>query len=171
MHRPRYLKKRYFFGLVLLVILVWAAGGILPYIPSLKPWIGDRGTFGDMFGAVNSLFSALSFLGVLYAIFLQKAESQSSARQLEISLITAQIAALGPLLQHLETNYQAHLANRPKNLVGGVDPTVEKEWHDALQALGRRRTTVHSRIVQLSNRLDELTLAATSSNASGSNLS
>ena len=31
-----------------------------------------RGTFGDMFGAVNALFSALAFAGVLYALMLQR---------------------------------------------------------------------------------------------------
>lgn len=36
---------------------------------------GDRGTFGDMFGAVNALFSGLAFAGVLYTINLQRRDS------------------------------------------------------------------------------------------------
>jgi hypothetical protein len=32
----------------------------------------DRGTFGDMFGGVNALFSGLAFAGVIYAILLQR---------------------------------------------------------------------------------------------------
>jgi Putative phage abortive infection protein len=35
---------------------------------------GDRGTFGDMFGSVNALFSGLAFAGVIYAILLQREE-------------------------------------------------------------------------------------------------
>lgn len=33
-----------------------------------------RGTFGDMFGAVNALFSGFAFIGVIYAILLQRTE-------------------------------------------------------------------------------------------------
>ncbi|RZK60443.1 MAG: hypothetical protein EOO91_01370 [Pedobacter sp.] len=36
--------------------------------------IGDRGTFGDMFGAVNSLFSGLAFGGIIWTILLQRNE-------------------------------------------------------------------------------------------------
>lgn len=34
----------------------------------------NRGTFGDMFGAVNALFSGLAFAGVIFTILLQKKE-------------------------------------------------------------------------------------------------
>jgi hypothetical protein len=36
--------------------------------------IGDKGTFGDMYGAVNALFSALAFWGVVVTILLQQHE-------------------------------------------------------------------------------------------------
>lgn len=34
----------------------------------------NRGTFGDMFGVANALFSGVVFVGVTYAIFLQREE-------------------------------------------------------------------------------------------------
>ncbi len=34
----------------------------------------DRGTFGDMFGSVNAIFSGLAFAGLIYTILLQKEE-------------------------------------------------------------------------------------------------
>lgn len=34
----------------------------------------SRGTFGDMFGGVNALFSGMAFIGVIFAIFLQRQE-------------------------------------------------------------------------------------------------
>jgi Putative phage abortive infection protein len=40
-------------------------------------WLKDqkeRGTFGDMFGGVNALFSGLALAGIIYTIFLQKKE-------------------------------------------------------------------------------------------------
>src|SRR6478609_2645720 len=37
-------------------------------------FVGDRGTFGDMFGAVNALFSGLAFGGIIWTILLQRNE-------------------------------------------------------------------------------------------------
>ena len=42
----------------------------------------DRGTFGDMFGGVNTLFSGLAFAGVIYAIFLQRKELELQREEL-----------------------------------------------------------------------------------------
>lgn len=44
-----------------------------------------RGTFGDMFGSINALFSGLAFAGVIYAIFLQKDELSLQRRELEMT--------------------------------------------------------------------------------------
>jgi hypothetical protein len=45
----------------------------------------ERGTFGDMFGAVNTLFSGLAFAGVIYAIFLQSQELELQRKELELT--------------------------------------------------------------------------------------
>jgi hypothetical protein len=52
----------------IMVIVVWGMSGWWLYSDP------DRGTFGDMFGAVNALFSGLAFVGVIYAIMLQREE-------------------------------------------------------------------------------------------------
>lgn len=59
------------------VVVVWAASGYLLY------GYEGRGTFGDMFGAVNALFSGLAFAGVIYAIVLQRDELELQRRELE----------------------------------------------------------------------------------------
>lgn len=56
-------------GLILGVVIVQVLLGLW-ITRQLDSWT-DRGTFGDMFGAVNTLFSGLAFAGVIYAIFLQ----------------------------------------------------------------------------------------------------
>lgn len=43
----------------------------------------ERGTFGDMFGAVNALFSGLAFVGLILAILLQSEELKLQRRELE----------------------------------------------------------------------------------------
>lgn len=65
---------------ILLVVGLWAANLML-FIPeqaSVKATLGERGTFGDMFGAVNALFSGLAFAGVVVAIVLQSQELRAS---------------------------------------------------------------------------------------------
>ncbi len=45
----------------------------------------DRGTFGDMFGLANALFSGLAFAGVIYAIMLQKKELSLQRDELQLT--------------------------------------------------------------------------------------
>ncbi len=65
------------------VILVQGVAGIIIY--ALGPDWSTRGTFGDMFGAVNALFSGLAFAGVIYALFLQRRELELQRRELAMS--------------------------------------------------------------------------------------
>jgi len=62
-----------------IVIALWALSGFVLYGRE------DRGTFGDMFGFINSLFSGLAFVGVIFAILLQKSELSLQRRELELT--------------------------------------------------------------------------------------
>ena len=66
--------------ILFLIILIWVLIGIIPY-KIFDNWT-DRGTFGDMFGAINSLFSALAFGGIIYTIYLQKSELSLQRQEL-----------------------------------------------------------------------------------------
>jgi hypothetical protein len=61
------------------VVMVWAGAGAWLYD------LPERGTFGDMFGAVNALFSGLAFVGVIYAILLQRQELALQRIELELT--------------------------------------------------------------------------------------
>jgi len=50
-------------------------------LEDLKP--EDRGTYGDMFGSVNALFSGLAFAGVIVAILLQREELRLQRKELK----------------------------------------------------------------------------------------
>ena len=67
---------------LLVVLLVLGAWGLTWYL--LKD-MSDRGTFGDMFGAVNALFSGLAFVGVVFAIILQSKELKLQRRELKFT--------------------------------------------------------------------------------------
>lgn len=51
----------------------------------LYPDMVSRGQFGDMFGALNALFSGLAFLGVIYAVFLQRKELELQREELKLT--------------------------------------------------------------------------------------
>lgn len=63
------LKLLYIF--ILIVVLLWISAWVL-IISFVEK--ADRGTFGDMFGGVNALFSGLALAGIIYTILLQKKE-------------------------------------------------------------------------------------------------
>jgi hypothetical protein len=67
--------------IVVIIIQILLGFGIYVYI---EGW-GNRGTFGDMFGAVNTLFSGLAFAGVIYAIILQGRELELQREELRAS--------------------------------------------------------------------------------------
>lgn len=72
---------------VLLIIGMWTLSAFLLYNDD------DRGTFGDMFGAVNALFSGLAFLGLILAIILQYQELKEQRREIRDSRIAQQATA------------------------------------------------------------------------------
>lgn len=66
---------------VLLVLLVWV-GSFLLICYYLKDWT-ERGQFGDLFGAVNALFSGLAFAGLIMTIWLQRRDLQYQRESIE----------------------------------------------------------------------------------------
>ena len=59
---------------------VWLLSWFLVY-HCLPVW-SERGAFGDMFGAVNALFSGLAFAGILIALYMQKHELELQRKEL-----------------------------------------------------------------------------------------
>lgn len=60
-----------FFAPIGTVVFAWVASWwLITENSQLATW-AERGAFGDMFGAVNSLFSGLAFSGLLLALYLQ----------------------------------------------------------------------------------------------------
>ncbi|HXF40658.1 MAG TPA: hypothetical protein VN687_13155 [Blastocatellia bacterium] len=70
---PATTNKRLIVLLFLVVLVFWLASWYWITHSSLSGW-QDRSSFGEMFGAINSLFSGLAFAGVIYTIYLQTQE-------------------------------------------------------------------------------------------------
>lgn len=61
------------------VVIVWALTFLLFFMSDSE----KRGQFGDMFGAVNALFSGLAFAGLIITLILQRRELSLQRDELE----------------------------------------------------------------------------------------
>lgn len=77
------MKKHWFVLTLVGVLVLWLLTLGLLFLDKEKG-IGDTGKFGDMFGAVNALFSGLAFAGMIYAIRLQSLELSKTNEEMEI---------------------------------------------------------------------------------------
>ncbi len=75
------LKNPYF--LLIIILALWIISGVIIYFSFDQ--MNERGTFGDMFGAVNALFSGLAFGGIIYTIYLQRTELILQRKELEMT--------------------------------------------------------------------------------------
>lgn len=68
-------------NLIIIVVSLWIISGIISWI-FFQSWT-ESASFGDTFGAINSLFSGLALAGIIYTIFLQKTELSLQRKELE----------------------------------------------------------------------------------------
>jgi hypothetical protein len=94
-----------------IVVAIWAVIGFGTFLgawllSSLTPVINLSGTgqFGDTFGMINSLFSALGVAGVAYALILQVREQRSGR---ELALLAALIQANSTLLEYWTREHES----------------------------------------------------------------
>jgi len=69
--------------LAVVIVLVWTVQAMLIYY-FLNDW-QQRGTFGDMFGAINSLFTGLAFGGLIYTVLLQREDLALQREELRLT--------------------------------------------------------------------------------------
>lgn len=72
-----------FIILTVIVAIVWFSSIAVIYF-AFPDW-QLRGSFGDAFGSVNSLFSGLALAGVVYALILQRKELQMQREELQMN--------------------------------------------------------------------------------------
>lgn len=72
--------KRIIWIVGIVILVLWGGSWLALYLFYDQPT--DRGTFGDMFGAVNALFSGLAFAGLIVTLLYQKEELQLQREEL-----------------------------------------------------------------------------------------
>lgn len=106
-----------FLQLALGIVVAWVGSALL--VAWLIPSWQDRSNFGDMFGAVNSLFSGLALAGVIYALLLQRGELALQRSELELSR-----ESFRSQLAEMESSRQ--IQTQPLVIASGVSFSVER---------------------------------------------
>ncbi|WP_138223243.1 hypothetical protein [Nibricoccus aquaticus] len=173
------------------VFILWVLIGLLPLLLFDNPT--ERGTFGDMFGMANALFSGLALAGVVCAILLQREELSLQRRELELtrdelrktseaqtssanSLIeqqklgerNAQILAYTALLQSYDQRISAEKSKADSNRARGIlymlgSKSLSKE-RDSLEQKLRELIGGNRLPAQCTENLDSATVAQGGSN-------
>ncbi|QGQ95850.1 hypothetical protein EHS13_13665 [Paenibacillus psychroresistens] len=78
-----------FLYLALGIFLFWVLSYVIIFFV-ICDW-DSRGTFGDTFGAINSLFAGLAFAGIIYTILLQKDELTLQRKDLNLQTKVLQL--------------------------------------------------------------------------------
>ncbi|MFC4635768.1 hypothetical protein ACFO3O_17795 [Dokdonia ponticola] len=65
---------------ILFILALWVISALIIYFSF--DLSADRGTFGDMFGAINSLFSGLALFGIIISILIQQNELNLQRKEL-----------------------------------------------------------------------------------------
>lgn len=105
------MEMKWIIGFAVSAILVTVAWLGIGALITNRFEVSDAGTFGDMFGNVNALFSGLAFAGVIVAILMQGDELRLQRRELTRStkaqeaqekalVVAARLNALGIFLSH-----------------------------------------------------------------------
>lgn len=68
--------------LILIIFSLWLGSGLLIYLSFDEKLIGP---VGDMFGAINALFSGLALAGIIYTIYLQHEELKLQREELKLT--------------------------------------------------------------------------------------
>ena len=74
-------------NLIIIVVVIWSGCSVGIYLS--RPNWSERGQFGDMFGAVNALFSALAFAILIVTMWMQREElelQRAEVRQTNLEL-------------------------------------------------------------------------------------
>ena len=73
-----------FIKCVVAAIILWALSWA--FVDYLYDNGGDRGTFGDKFGAINALFSGIAAAGMIITLWMQKEELRLQREETEKSI-------------------------------------------------------------------------------------
>ena len=135
--------------LIVLVLIIWILSTVL-IITGIDNW-PDRGTFGDLFGAVNALFSGLAFAGLIYTIVLQKEDLALQRNEIALNrkelkkTAKAQVNSEKALIEQVDQMKVASKLNALKTLIDYYNLQIANSNNSPeiiLKAKEKRKATI-----------------------------
>jgi hypothetical protein len=150
-----------FIKLIVFVILLWIASAVC-IIFFLDDW-SNRGTFGDLFGAVNALFSGLAFAALIYTIILQREEIKQNREEIVLNrkeLVKAsklQQKAQIVLSQQVEQTHLSAKMNAMRTIVEYYNNQItnSKSTEETIEKAKQKRKQIIIQIDELIDGLDD----------------
>jgi hypothetical protein len=141
------------------ILLIQIGVGVAVYF-FLPDW-PTRGQFGDLFGAVNALFSGLAFAGLIYAILLQREDLELQRKELEMTRQELKRSASAQEQSEIALRAQASAASQSARLsaTNALLEHYKSELHP-LTAFGNsfpRNDPRNLQKLELEKRIDTLT--------------
>ena len=154
-------KNHILIKLIILVVVIWGLSAV--FIIGILPNWSDRGTFGDLFGAVNALFSALAFAVLIYTIVLQREEIKQNRQ--EILLNRKELAKAAKLqkdahkvlIQQVEQTHLSAKMNAMRTLVDYYNNQISnpKSTEEIIEKARLKRKQIILKIDQLIDGLED----------------
>ena len=152
-------KSNLLIKLILLVIIIWGLSAFLIMV-FLSEW-SERGTFGDLFGAVNALFSALAFAALICTIVLQREEIKQNREEIVLNRkeleksAKLQRKAQEVLIQQVEQTHLSAKMNAMRTLVDYYNNQIlnPKSTEEIIEKAKQKRKQI---IVQIDQLIDGL---------------
>lgn len=113
----------------LLLFVLFASVPIVQLVFAAVVWWAipvsqERGLFGDMFGAVNALFSGLAFAGIVFTLIQQRKQNALSASENEraarLSAMSVLVAAYSERARYLDSRASAD-SNKIQSYIAKID--------------------------------------------------
>lgn len=122
-------------AIVIGIIVIWFVSGYFIYYR----WPTDPGKIGDMFGAINALFSGLAFAGIIYTIAIQRKEFAVQTDMLEVQRKQVD-ASIAELVEQNQTLNRQRFENIFFNLITVHENLVSLITANHINKLGQKET-------------------------------
>jgi hypothetical protein len=146
---------------IFLVVLIWALSAWLIMF-FVSEW-SERGTFGDLFGAVNALFSGLAFAVLIYTIILQREEIKENRREIVLNRKELQksgkiqLKSQEVLIRQVEQTHLSAKMNAMRTIVDYYNNQISnpKSSEEVVEMAKRKRKHIITQIDELIDGLND----------------
>lgn len=147
---------------VSIIIAIWLTSWIL--ITQLIPTT-ERGTFGDMFGAVNALFSGLALFGIVMSILIQQSELKLQQKELAetreefkvnrlTNILFKQIEYLNTVIEN--TKFIEGTISETKEILDHYSKSDEASFLEILERNSHQIGSLTTNVVSILENFDDL---------------